>query len=90
MTHIYLVAKPFDVIEPKPESLVSPHAGKRSRIGQRVTEAAQLFRRADQCPDLFPCRWRDLAGFQWRKLEPHSWIVERETASQRAWPPFAG
>src|SRR5258705_3254336 len=56
MTHVDLIAKPLDIVEPKPESLVSPHAGKRSRIGQRVTEAAQLLRRADQCPKL------DVAG----------------------------
>ena len=89
VTHIDLVAKLLDIIEPKPERLVSPHAGKRSRIGQRVTHAAQLLRRADECPDLFRCRRHDLTGFQWRKLEPHRWIVERETPSHRAGPPFA-
>lgn len=63
MTHVDLVAKPLDIVEPKPESLVSTQAGKRSCIGQRVTEAAHLLRGADQCRDLFRCRRYDLASW---------------------------
>src|SRR5438552_18641561 len=77
VSHIYLITKPFDVIELKPESLVPPHTRKRSHVGQRVSEAAQFLRRADQRPDLFRCRRRDLAGLQRRKFEPQRWIMER-------------
>ena len=70
VTHIYLIAKPFDVIEPKPESLVPPHTRKRSHVGQRASKPAELLRNPNQCPDLFRCRRRDLAGLQRRKFEP--------------------